>query len=391
MLKNLFNKKNHPQAQALKLISYSELRAFNDEPKVNLTLTQYTAIQNAINNYISEGGSLESGKISRKTHDIQYSVNIAQGNFILSYHLERVNLSDSYVYRKKGDSRPLKIEKHKKPMIYDVGVNLTTGTPLFIKEYKQYPLKNGEALETNAIETKALETKEQQQKQIDLLSNEHKHWVALEKPCLFWTRNNKHYLATTYVDKYDFFEFMQDEQGTAEEALDVYRAIVVKVLALHQKGWIHCDIKCENFIPKRIDGKLQVELIDGATFNRLETADEISEVIGSSVNTNKNWELDFKVGKAKYGIQTDIYGLNTLLTDVVYYVMECTKLDISKDIFEKLDEITKKPINECFNATQLMGFANELTAAIQKNKQTAVENNNNNNKTIPLSNAHCSL
>lgn len=342
----------HPQEPHL--ISYATLSAFKDEPRFRITAAEYNDIKEAIARYMRSGGSMVSAKISRNTDDIKYSVNVVDGNFILSYHIHRINELESYIYRAKNDHRPLAVEDSKTPLLYDAAINLNTGKPLFIKEYRDTGL--------NAKAEPA-----EREKQINELKAEYNNITELKKPCLFWTRNNKYYLATPYVDKYDFYEWMNKDKGSAEEAVEIFRSIVNQVLDMHAKGWIHCDIKAENFVPTKAGGKLQAVFVDMATFHRTSKAAEISTIISSRNIVNPSWKSDFEKNKASFGTQTDIYALNTLLVDVAEFVDIKTKSPTSKRIFELISTVSAKPIADCYTATQLLGFAEELRVSLQTN------------------------
>lgn len=334
------------------VISYEQLCTFKDEPAISLTRAEYDAIQIAIRRYVIEGGDLRSGKISRKTHGLKYSVNIVDSNFILSYHIDRINELESYIYRKKGDKTPLQVEKNKKPMLYDAGINLTTGKPMFVKEYRDTDI--------NA----AASTKERH-RQIKKLEDERNNLQALKAPCLFWRRQDKYYLATPYVDKHDYFEWMDKKCGTHEESIAIFRLIVQKILALHKNGWMHCDIKAENFIPKRTKDGMDVSLIDHATFHKISDAKNIKTVIGSDYYINANWKKDFEAGKASYSAQNDIYALNVLLGDVAGAISTSTTNNAVKDVLASIRMIKKLPINQCFKAEKLLAMADDLSASLK--------------------------
>lgn len=334
------------------LISYDQLSSFNDEPAISVTRSEYNDIQNAIHRYITEGGDLRSGKISRKTHGLKYSVNIVDGNFILSYHIDRINALESYIYRKKGDKTPLKVDKNKKPMLYDAGINLTTGKPMFVKEYRDTDI-NADA------------TRTQRQKQIKKLEDERNNLQALNAPCLFWRRQDKYYLATPYIDKHDYFEWMDKKCGTHEESIAIFRVIVQKILALHKSGWMHCDIKAENFIPTRAKDGMDVSLIDHATFHRVSDAINIKTVIGSDYYINARWKQDFEAGKASYSTENDIYALNVLLEDVATAISTSTTNTAVKDVLASIRMIKKLPIDQCFKAEKLLSMADELSASLK--------------------------
>lgn len=340
----------HPQAEVPSLISYEKLCAFKDEPAFSLTATEYEAICSAINDYVLQGGSLIAGKISRKNHPIKYSVNIADGNFTISYRLNRINEVDSLMFKPADGSAP-KLDIHKKPVIYDIGINLTLGEACFIKEY----------MDTSINAQAPIAYREYQ---IQTLKTEKNNLDLFKKPCLFWSRNNKYYLQTQYLGKYDFFEWMANNQGSHEEAIDIFIEIVNQVHKLHQSGFLHRDAKIENFMISKKGDDIQVHMVDFASVCKIEDAAKTKEILSSENIRNQTWLREFLAGRQTYSCQTDVYALNMALKDVAEYIADDNPLKTVTELSKTISQFTQKDINACYTIPQLLEQAKLLKQAI---------------------------
>lgn len=344
----------HPQ---LPTVDYSTIEALQHEYAFKISQEEFFLMIALINMYLYSNKPLEADKISRHDFPIPYSILVLQGHFIISYHLKALNEEMSYIYGRRkiaaDQEIPQKEKETKKPILFDIGYDLTNNSLLFIKEYPE-----------TGINTQAsIELREERRQRYHL---EYENMTSLRKPCLFGIRNdNKFYVAQPFVQGDDFFMCMDQKKITPLESLQVYSIITQKILQMHKEGWLHLDAKTENFMITREQNHLNVEAVDYQTFRRIDTVNPTTILLGSEATINPDWHKAFAQGKTKYSTLNDIYALNTMLIEIAQRIYARHPSQRILNIIAVLQEKTRLPIEKCYSVTALSQYAGLLKKELE--------------------------